>query len=164
MDPTISALRKTLSSESEPLARRFRALFSLKHLATHSPDAEALQAIDAISTSLSSPSVLLGHESSYCLGQTKNLAAVPYLRAVLEDRSADPIVRHECAEALAALGDTSCLELLKDLRDNDKELVVRETCEIAVDKIIWESSEEGKAEKLKQRLVAFATNGVLAND
>lgn len=151
MDPTIASLRATLASEAEPLARRFRALFSLKHLARYSLENEALQAVEAISTTLSSPSVLLGHESSYCLGQTKNLAATPFLKAVLEDRTADPIVRHECAEALAALGDISCLELLKDLRDNDRELVVRETCEIAVDKILWENSPEGKAEKLKQR-------------
>lgn len=104
---------------------------------------------------LRSSSILLGHESAYVLGQTKNLAAAPYLKKVLKDLSVDPIVRHEICEGLAALGDISSLELLKDLRDNDKELVVRETCQIAVDRLIWEHSEEGKAEKLKQRFVAL---------
>lgn len=60
--------------------------------------------------------------------------------------------RHEAAEALGALGDTGSLDILKALRDDPKEPdVVRETAEIAVDRIEWESSEQGKAEKLQKR-------------
>lgn len=62
--------------------------------------------------------------------------------------------RHEAAEALGALGYESSLEILKALRDDANELeVVRETCDIAVDRILWENSEERKAEKLKPRWV-----------
>jgi deoxyhypusine monooxygenase len=147
-DPTTLALRKTLTSESEPLAKRFRALFSLKHLACQG----SLPAINAIAAGFTSPSALLKHELAYCLGQTKNLAAVPFLRAVLEDKDEDSMCRHEAAEAMGAIGDMGCVDLLRKLRDSNEEVeVVRETCEIAVARIEWESSEERKLEKLRQR-------------
>jgi len=146
-DPTTLALRKTLTSESEPLAKRFRALFSLKHLACQG----SLPAINAIAAGFTSPSALLKHELAYCLGQTKNLAAVPFLRAVLEDKDEDSMCRHEAAEAMGAIGDMGCVDLLRKLRDSNEEVeVVRETCEIAVARIEWESSEERKLEKLRQ--------------
>jgi deoxyhypusine monooxygenase len=155
-DPTVLALRKSLVTESNPLALRFRALFSLKHLASQGADsAQTLPAIQAIAAAFASPSALLKHEVAYCLGQTRNLAAVPYLRAVLEDKDEDSMCRHEAAEALGALGDASSLQLLRDLRDLKEEVdVVRETCEIAVARIEWENSEERKREKLQQRCVA----------
>jgi deoxyhypusine monooxygenase len=149
-DPTVLALRKTLTSESSPLALRFRALFSLKHLACQA----SLPAIHAIAAAFTSPSALLKHELAYCLGQTKNLAAVPYLRKVLEDVEEDAMCRHEAAEALGAIGDTGSLDVLRKFRDRNGEMVVvKETCEIAVARIEWENSEEGKAEKLRQRQV-----------
>ncbi|OAX83908.1 deoxyhypusine hydroxylase [Emergomyces africanus] len=148
----IPALRKTLTSEAEPLARRFRALFSLKHLACLQPPTEqSLLAIQAIAAAFSSPSALLKHELAYCLGQTKNLAAVPYLRDVLENREEDPMCRHEAGEALGALCDTGSLDILRSLRDNENEPdVVRETCDIAVERIEWETSGRRNTEKLKQ--------------
>src|SRR5699024_7183756 len=135
------------------LARRFRALFSLKHLACLNPPTEqTFPAIEAIAAGFTSSSALLKHELAYCLGQTKNSDSVPFLRHVLEDPKEDPMCRHEAAEALGALGDTGSLDLLKALRDDPKEPdVVRETAEIAVDRIEWESSEQGKAEKLQKR-------------
>src|ERR1700761_5354722 len=139
---TISLLRKDLTSESVPLARRFRALFSLKHVASQTPGPQATAAIEAIAAALTSPSALLKHELAYCLGQTKNLEAVPFLRAVLENRSEDAMCRHEAAEALGALGDLSSLQMMQQMKDDEKEpVVVRETCDIAVDRIKWAHSE-----------------------
>lgn len=150
-ETTIQALRKALASESVPLARRFRALFSLKHLASQEPGPEATNAIRAIAAAFSSPSALLKHELAYCLGQTKNLEAVPFLRAVLEDRLEDAMCRHEAAEALGALGDKSSVEIMKSMRDDENEpIVVRETCDIAVDRILWEYSDEKATEKLRK--------------
>jgi deoxyhypusine monooxygenase len=149
---TVLALRKALTSETVPLARRFRALFSLKHLACQSPSAQTTAAIDAIAAAFVSPSALLKHELAYCLGQTKNMEAVPYLRTVLEDKNEDAMCRHEAAEALGALGDTCSLKIMRTMRDDKTEpTVLRETCEIAVDRILWESSDQKKAEQLKQR-------------
>ncbi|MCJ1394625.1 deoxyhypusine hydroxylase [Xylographa bjoerkii] len=151
-DLTTFTLRKTLVSENVPLARRFRALFSLKHLACRQPPtSHSLSAIQAIAAAFSSPSALLKHELAYCLGQTGNLAAVPYLRNVLEDRREDSMCRHEAAEALGALGDVGSLGILRGLRDDKEEVeVVRETCDIAVERIEWEASETRKLEKIRK--------------
>ncbi|OJD34832.1 deoxyhypusine hydroxylase [Diplodia corticola] len=151
-DATVLALRKTLVNEAEPLARRFRALFSLKFLACQEePTASTLQAIDAIADGFSSSSALLKHELAYCLGQSRNPHSVPYLRKVLEDKQEDAMCRHEAAEALGALGYEESLELLRRLRDAPDELdVITETCDIAVARIEWEHSAERQAEKLKQ--------------
>jgi len=79
---------------------------------------------------------------------------VPVLKKVLEDAEEDAMCRHEAAEALGAIGDTGSLDVLRAFRDREGEqVVVRETCEIAVARIEWENSEERKAEKLRQRFV-----------
>lgn len=58
--------------------------------------------------------------------------------------------RHEAAEALGALGHEGSLALLKEHRDDrNEEVVVRETCEIAVSRIEWEHSADRAQEKLK---------------
>ncbi|KAM5438631.1 deoxyhypusine hydroxylase [Microsporum ferrugineum] len=149
---TVKALRATLTSETTPLARRFRALFSLKHLACLQPPTDdTIPAIEAIAAAFPSPSALLKHELAYCLGQTKNPHAIPSLRYVLEDKDEDSMCRHEAAEAIGALADTSSLDLLRKLRDDPSEPeVVRETCEIAVDRILWETSEQRQTEKVKK--------------
>lgn len=156
IDPTIKSLRESLCSEATPLPVRFRALFSLKHLATQSQDANAEAAIDAIAAAFASPSALLKHELAYCLGQTRNLYSVPPLRACLADLDEDPMCRHEAAEALGAIGHSSNLDILREYRDRKGENVaVKETCEIAIDRIEWENSDERKAEKLRDRCVEF---------
>ncbi|ESZ95220.1 deoxyhypusine hydroxylase [Sclerotinia borealis F-4128] len=149
-DATVLTLRKTLCSESSPLALRFRALFSLKHLAC-TPSSSIIPAIEAIAAAFASPSALLKHELAYCLGQTRNIESSKYLRLVLEDREEDSMVRHEAAEALGALGDRDCLQLLRERRDDVTEPPeVSQTCELSVERIEWEHSEAGKAEKLRQ--------------
>ena len=149
----IAPLRAALVSEATPLAVRFRALFSLKHHASEQPPTlYTLPAIHAIAAAFSSPSALLKHELAYCLGQTSNLAAVPFLKSLLEDRAEDAMCRHEAAEALGALGDWASLDMLRGLRDDAREAeVVRETCEIAVGRIEWEHSDKRKAELLRAR-------------
>ncbi|KAI9821701.1 MAG: deoxyhypusine hydroxylase [Pycnora praestabilis] len=151
-DAAVHSLRKELTSETVPLARRFRALFSLKHLACRIPPTkQTLLAIQAIAAGFTSPSALLKHELAYCLGQTRNLASVPFLRHVLENKGEDSMCRHEAAEALGALSDVDSLVVLQAMRDDQSEVeVVRETCDIAVAKIQWENSNERKEEKLRQ--------------
>ncbi|KAI4709613.1 deoxyhypusine hydroxylase [Alternaria sp. Ai002NY15] len=151
-DTQVPTLRNILTSESEPLARRFRALFSLKHLAgLQPPSAQTVPAIEAIAAAFASPSALLKHELAYCLGQSGHDAAIAPLRGVLEDKEEDSMCRHEAAEALGALSDKSSLELLRALRDDVKEIdVVRETCDIAVDRIEWDHGLQKGQEKLKK--------------
>ena len=80
------------------------------------------------------------------------MAAAPFLRERLEDLKEDPICRHESAEALGALGDVKSIKLLRRLRDDpSEEDVVRETCEIAVARLEWESGKDEGSEKIKSR-------------
>jgi len=68
------------------------------------------------------------------------------------------MVRHEAAEALGALGDVGSLEVLRKYRDTEgEEDCVRETCEIAVARIEWEGSEEGRSEKKLLKKSDFAS-------
>ncbi|CAG9997516.1 unnamed protein product [Clonostachys byssicola] len=145
---TVAALRESLCSEATPLPLRFRALFSLKHVAKTSDDpATAVAAIEAIAAGFSSPSALLKHELAYCLGQTANTASVKPLRAVLADLKEDPMCRHEAAEALGALGWADNLDILKEYRDRaGEDISIIETCEIAIDRIEWENSKARQEE------------------
>ncbi|PAV17435.1 deoxyhypusine hydroxylase [Pyrrhoderma noxium] len=138
-DETYSDLRSTLLniSGSVPLHERFRALFTLKSLKSD-------RAIEIISEGFKDESALLKHELAYCLGQIESESALPVLESVLGDKNEDPMVRHEAAEALGAISAESALPILREYL-NDEERAVRETCEIAIDKIIWDHSEEGKA-------------------
>lgn len=149
----IQSLKATLCSESTPLSQRFRALFSLKHFACLDPPTDdTIPAIQAIAAAFPSPSALLKHELAYCLGQTRSPASVPYLRARLEDKNEVPICRHEAAEALAALGDADSLSLLRKCReDKSEDVTVRETCDIAVDRLEWEQSEHKNRETIDTR-------------
>jgi len=97
-------------------------------------------------------SELLKHELAYVLGQTKNLHAIPFLERVLQDPNQQEIVRHEAAEALGALGQSSCLALLEKYL-HDESQVVRETCELAVDRIQWQNSQASKQEVLQPRYI-----------
>lgn len=159
LEASILALRQAVTSEDVPLAKRFRALFSLKHLASQQPpNRQTNEAIHAIAAAFSSPSALLKHELAYCLGQTKNLDAVPFLRRVLENREEDEMCRHEAAEALGALGDMSSVDLMRGLQDDESEpTVVRETCNIAIDRILWENSDAKVKENLRRRCDGLQT-------
>ena len=99
---------------------------------------------------LADPSPLLKHELAYVLGQIKNPRAIPTLEAVLVNAEGShcSMVRHEAAEALGALSSESSLPLLRKYT-TDPAREVRETCEIAVGKIEFDHSEEGKARQQK---------------
>ncbi|KAF8645239.1 hypothetical protein AX16_008066 [Volvariella volvacea WC 439] len=118
------------------LHNRFRALFTLKALKNE-------DAVRIIAKGFRDESALLKHELAYCLGQIKNPSALPVLESVLRDKSEDPMVRHEAAEAMGAISNVSSLPILKEFL-SDSERTVRETCEIAIDKIEWDNSVEGQ--------------------
>lgn len=145
---SLETLRSTLMNESgkSPLAHRFRALFHLKSLGAEGNT----RAIDIIEEGFRDDSELLKHEIAYVLGQTKQPYAIGSLERVLADLNQQPMVRHEAAEALGAIGDQSSLEILKEYHKNDPLEVVRQTCELAMERIHWEHSEASKTEKLQQ--------------
>ena len=78
---------------------------------------------------------------------------------VLGNKREDAMVRHECAEALGAIGvkgddslDYRARRALEDRRDDETEVdVVKETCEIAIGRLDWERDGKGRAERLRDR-------------
>ncbi|SPQ98868.1 unnamed protein product (mitochondrion) [Plasmodiophora brassicae] len=108
-----------------PIAQRMRAVFELKQLATEA-------AVDAICDGIRDESVLLAHECCYGLGQLMNPRALPALRNALSDTSLHPVVRHEAAEAIGAIGDPSDRDFIAQFVD-DPAVEVSETCRIALD-------------------------------
>ncbi|OAX34413.1 ARM repeat-containing protein [Rhizopogon vinicolor AM-OR11-026] len=134
----LTALRAALlnTSGTVPLHDRFRALFTLKSLKND-------EAVTIISEGFADQSALLKHELAYCLGQMRLASALPVLESVLENLDEDPMVRHEAAEAMGAISSAgSTATLTKYLTDSNRS--VRETCEIALAKIQWDNSEEGR--------------------
>ena len=67
--------------------------------------------------------------------------AVPSLIDRLSDLSEDVMVRHEAAEALGAIGDMEAMDTLRKFQD-DSEIVVAESCEVAIDLLNYVSSKE----------------------
>ncbi|KAH7337086.1 deoxyhypusine hydroxylase, partial [Rhizoctonia solani] len=136
---SFTKLEATLLNKSGdvPLHARFRSLFTLKAL-------PGQQSIDIISKGFKDESALLKHELAYVLGQMGDPYAIPTLSNVLSNESEDPMVRHEAAEALGALSAESAIPLLEKYL-TCSERTVRETCEIALDKIKWDATPEGKA-------------------
>lgn len=128
-DATVRSIGAVLNNVERPLKERFRALFTLRNINTP-------LAIDEICRSFGDESALLKHESAYCLGQMQNTVAIAPLTAVLADVRQEPMVRHEAAEALGAIGDASVRQTL-ELYLLDPCVEVRETCEIALARVNW---------------------------
>jgi deoxyhypusine monooxygenase len=114
---------------TQPLAKRFRAVFLLKNIGTE-------EAVLALSNAFwKDESALLRHEVAYCIGQMGKPVAIPILEKVLENDT-DEMVRHEAGEALGAIGKEECLPILQRfVKDPCQE--VAETCEIAIDTVKW---------------------------
>lgn len=131
-----------LTSESEPLETRFEALGQLKSVASASPaTSRTLSAIEAIASCFCSSSALLKHECAFELGQSRQQAAIAFLQQLLQDAEQDLMSRHEAAQSLGALGSLDSVVLLKSLRDSPTvDVPLRETCEVAVARIKWETS------------------------
>lgn len=87
----VQEIGQLLNDSKRPLKERFRALFTLKNLG-------GAEAIDAISQCFDDESALLKHELAYCLGQMQDPNAIPHLVKVLENRSQEPMVRHEAGK------------------------------------------------------------------
>jgi deoxyhypusine monooxygenase len=130
----ITNLSNTLSNENEKMFQRMRALFALRNIGGH-------ESVDALTNAFSSESALLKHEIAYVLGQMQDPHAVPSLIDRLSDATEDVMVRHEAAEALGAIGDMIAIDTLRKFQD-DSEVVVAESCEVAIDLLNYVSSKE----------------------
>ncbi|CAI9300675.1 unnamed protein product [Lactuca saligna] len=125
---TEAFLCERLLDQTQPISERFRVLFSLRNLRGPAPR-------NALILATKDSSNLLAHEAAFALGQMQDADAIPALKVVLNDLSLHPIVRHEAAEALGAIGLESNIPLLRDSLDSDPAEEVRETCELALARI-----------------------------
>lgn len=130
----IIAIGKVLTDNKRPLKERFRALFTLRNIG-------GPVSIEWINKAFQDDSALLKHELAYCLGQMQDKKANSVLINVLEDKKQEPMVRHEAAEALGAIGSPEVLELLEKYKQ-DPTVEVAETCELALERIKWLQSNE----------------------
>ncbi|CAG9767113.1 unnamed protein product [Ceutorhynchus assimilis] len=132
----IRIIGNVLNNPSRPLKERFRALFTLRNVG-------GPVAIECIEKCFTDESALLKHELAYCLGQMQDVTANPILVKVLEDVGQHPMVRHEAAEALGAIGSPYVLETLEKYT-KDPSVEVAETCQLAVERLHWLKNPETK--------------------
>ena len=129
----VGNLRASLCDEDERMFQRMRALFALRNIG-------GKDSVDALAAAFDSSSALLKHEIAYVLGQMQDDHAVPHLISRLEDLEEDVMVRHEAAEALGAIGNRVAMSTLEKFAEDD-EIVVAESCEVAIDLMNWVSSD-----------------------
>jgi len=129
---SVADLREVLCNEDEKMFQRMRALFALRNIG-------GKDSVEALAAAYESKSALLKHEIAYVMGQMQDPHAVPHLIERLEDGEEDVMVRHEAAEALGAIGDRTALEVLERFVDDD-EVVIAESCEVALDLLEWLAS------------------------
>ncbi|ADM11751.1 deoxyhypusine monooxygenase [Encephalitozoon intestinalis ATCC 50506] len=125
MEGSFEEARKILLDRNECLYRRYQAMFYLRDLNT-------LDAIHSLGEAMRDDSSLFKHEISFVFGQMRSVESIPYLIKGMEDEKEHGMVRHECAEALGAIGNDKALEALaKYLHDPCD--ILRESVEVAVD-------------------------------
>eukprot|EP01025_Chloroclados_australasicus_P052486 TRINITY_DN611_c0_g3_i1.p3 TRINITY_DN611_c0_g3~~TRINITY_DN611_c0_g3_i1.p3 ORF type:complete len:302 (-),score=31.00 TRINITY_DN611_c0_g3_i1:784-1689(-) len=121
----LEQLRETVLDENAEMFERYRALFALRNKGGQA-------AIGVLSEIFDCSSALLKHEVAYVLGQMQDKQAVQTLSRVLVDTNEHPMVRHEAAEALGAIGDADCIDLLKQ-QCSSQETIVADSCVVALD-------------------------------
>lgn len=158
---SVPELRTTLLDVSQPLFKRYRAMFALRNAMTE-------EAALALAEGLFDPSsALFRHEIAYVLGQMEHPAATDALakvgdlggdlqlrrltppptqpiKQVLRDEGEHCMVRHEAAEALGAIGTERATDVLRAFAA-DHSQVVRESCEVALDAADYWSGSVGDA-------------------
>jgi len=88
-----------------------------------------------------SDSALFRHEIAYVLGQMQQPVVTTQLTKNLQDAMENPMVRHECAEALGAIATSEGEAVLCRHLDDDVD-VVRESCVVALDMTKYEHDQQ----------------------
>ena len=140
--PSIPQLQEALVNTSLPLFQRYRAMFTLRDLASPPNLPTAVPAIHAIAEGFKDPSALFRHEIAFVFGQLCHPASIPSLIATLSNGSEAGMVRHEAAEALGSLGEEDGVEEALKKFLNDPEQVVRDSIIVALDMAEFEKNGE----------------------
>lgn len=104
----------TIRDPRAPLAARGQAMWGLRH-AREALGTQLLAeyVTDVVPTrdTIGAANALLQHEAAYCLGQRGDPGAIAPLEKALRETDHEAIVRHEAAEALAALCGTPGVDI-----------------------------------------------------
>ena len=152
----IAAFASVLVDQSRPIRDRFRALFTLRSMTGRPGAADAL--ISALTTNNNNSNddddpaflaaakttktrrlradALFRHEVAFALGQMQSKKATSALISVLKNECEHGMTRHECAEALGAIGDDSAVDVLREMHEDETQCrEVRETASLALRRI-----------------------------
>lgn len=134
-DLRLEELEKVLVDESRPLFDRYRAIFSLRNINTP-------ESAKVLAKGLRCPSsALFRHEVGYVLGQMASGNVVRELAETVRDTAENEMVRHEAAEALGSIATDEAVQVLQEYL-HDFSVVVKESCEVALDLCEYEQSSE----------------------
>jgi deoxyhypusine monooxygenase len=128
----LAALKRQLLDTELPLFERYRAMFALRDIGSE-------EAVLALALGLKDKSALFRHEVGYVFGQLQHPAAVTALMEALHRDGEHAMVRHEAAEALGSIATDEVFPVLKSFA-GDKEVVVAQSCEVALDMYAFERS------------------------
>jgi len=132
----VEELRSRLLDARLPLFERYRAMFALRNIGSPT-------AVDALAAGFSDDSALFKHEIAFVFGQLLSPHAVPALLRVLQNPQESDMVRHEAAESLGGIATPEVFPYLKDyMTRKDAPVVVRESCQVALDMYEYENSDQ----------------------
>lgn len=125
VDVQLGDAERCFTDPAQSLYRRYEIMFHLRNLMTKG-------AVEILVQGFDDESDLFKHEIAFVLGQMQMVEATPYLIKVLEDESQHEMVRHECAEALGAIGTEQAKKALEPFLAS-KTVIIRESVEVALD-------------------------------
>ena len=138
LDKSLDDLKAILLDAKLSLFDKYRCLFTLRNRGQ--PADIELLGQTLVHYKGDDKMSLFKHEIGYIFGQIQSLDTIPYLKEMVECQSENDIVRHECAEALGSIGTEKALEFLKRYLQ-DESLVVKQSCEVALDMIDYTSDD-----------------------
>ena len=156
--PSFDLLQKSLSDPSNPIGMRMRAAYYLRQLYTDlvvtdhsgeenhidpSPLTTQQHVIHTLCMGLDDVrhGSLMRHEFAYVLGQLRDAESCDTLERILLDENDCIMVRHECAEALGAIGSDRSLPILHSVMEKNIHVPeISETCQLAINVMEWRSN------------------------
>ncbi|TBU06984.1 deoxyhypusine hydroxylase [Hamiltosporidium magnivora] len=127
----LKSFLKDISIPHSDIYLRYGAMFSLRNKKN----------ISILVKGFKDNSALFRHEVAFVLGQLKMKESILYLKEVLDNENEHDMVRHECAEAIGAIGTDECHKILMKYLNCDAD-IVRESAEVALDICAYEMSTE----------------------
>jgi deoxyhypusine monooxygenase len=138
--PTVPDLVASLGNASNPIGQRTRASYFLRQYFEEDPENTEvrMEVVSALGNALKDKKhgALMRHELAYIMGQLRSVASCDVLEEVLVDVEEDVMVRHECGEALGAIGEERSRTPL-EFGSKDSAVEVSETCMLALERLQW---------------------------